>query len=89
MYINLKCYLLVTSQLVRTRTTMEISSTPIAFCVLIKHGIFMLYNYSSTETLLSLQLFSCIYILRLTCVNTFFIIIITSEAKLQYDNKLI
>ena len=34
-YYILKCYLLLTlaSHLVRTRTTMEISSTPNAFCV--------------------------------------------------------
>ena len=36
-YYILKCYLLLklASHLVRTRTTMEISSTPIAFCVIL------------------------------------------------------
>ena len=36
-YYILKCYLLLklASYLVRTRTTMEISSTPIAFCVIL------------------------------------------------------
>ena len=36
-YYNLKCYLLLklACHLVRTRTTMEISSTPIAFCVIL------------------------------------------------------
>ena len=35
-YYIFKCYLLLklASHLVRTRTTMEISSTPIAFCVI-------------------------------------------------------
>ena len=36
-YYILKCYLLLklASHLVRTRTTMEISSTPFAFCVIL------------------------------------------------------
>ena len=40
----LKCYLLLklASHLVRTRTTMEISSTPIAFCVIL--GIVIMCN---------------------------------------------
>ena len=40
----LNCYLLLklASQLVRTRTTMEISSTPIAFCVIL--GIVIMCN---------------------------------------------
>ena len=43
-YYNLKCYILLklASHLVRTRTTMEISSTPIAFCVIL--GIVIMCN---------------------------------------------
>ena len=43
-YYNLKCYLLLklASHLVRTRTTMEISSIPIAFCVIL--GIVFMCN---------------------------------------------
>ena len=50
-YNNLKCYLLLklASHLVRTRTTMEIGSTPIAFCVILGIVVIMcntiiLYN---------------------------------------------
>ena len=43
-YYILKCYLLLklASHLVKTRTTMEISSTPIAFCVIL--GIVIMCN---------------------------------------------
>ena len=43
-YYILKCYLLLklASHLVRTRTTMEISSSPIAFCVIL--GIVIMCN---------------------------------------------
>ena len=43
-YYILKCYLLLklASHLDRTRTTMEISSTPIAFCVIL--GIVIMCN---------------------------------------------
>ena len=43
-YYSLKCYLLLklASHLVKTRTTMEISSTPIAFCVIL--GIVIMCN---------------------------------------------
>ena len=46
---TLKCYLLLklASHLVRTRTTIEISSTPIAFCVIL--GIIIMCNTIITE----------------------------------------
>ena len=51
-YYILKCYLLLklASHLVRTRTTMEISSTPIAFCVIL--GIVIMCN--------TITLFACL-----------------------------
>ena len=50
-YYILKCYLLLklASHLVRTRTTMEISSTPIAFCAIL--GIVIMCNTAISNSI--------------------------------------